>query len=103
MTVEHLKTLHTALVDTRGAYEIALKDTDDPQVAAICKQMISLRHTDHGELHQALILAGETPDENGSFMSMIHETVVSVRAALTGISKKTLPTFASGEDDITKL
>ncbi len=103
MPVEGLKTLHTALVDTRGAYEIALKDTDDTQVAGICKEMISLRHTDHEELHQTLILAGETPDENGSFMSMVHETVISVRAAITGISKKTLPAFASGEEDIIKL
>ena len=103
MPVESLKKLHTALVDTRGAYELALKDTKDAQVAGICKEMISLRHTDHGELHQALVLAGETPDENGSFMSMLNETVVSVRAAITGISKKTLPAFASGEKDIVKL
>lgn len=103
MTVETLKKLHTALVDTRGAYEVALKDTDDPHVAAICNAMISLRRTDHGELHQTLILAGETPDENGSFMSMLHETVISVRAAISGISKKTLPAFASGEEDILQL
>lgn len=103
MSVEILKKLHTTLVDTRGAYELALKETDDPQVAGICKEMISLRHTDHGALHQALTLAGETPDENGSFMSMVNETVISVRAALTGISKKTLPAFVSGEEDIALL
>ena len=100
MAAESLKNLHTALVDTRSAYELALKDTDDVEVARICKEMISLRHTDHQELHQSLILAGEVPDENGSFMSVVHETVVGVRAALTGISKKTLPAFASGEQNI---
>jgi uncharacterized protein (TIGR02284 family) len=88
------------LVDTRGAYELALKDTADEEVAGICKEMISLRHSDHQELHQSLILAGEVPDENGSFMSVVHETVVGVRAALSGISKKTLPAFASGEENI---
>jgi uncharacterized protein (TIGR02284 family) len=97
MAAESLKKLHTALVDTRGAYELALKDTDDEEVARICKEMISLRHTDHLELHQSLVLAGEVPDENGSFMSVVHETVVGVRAVLSGISKKTLPAFASGE------
>lgn len=100
MPAETLKKLHTALVDTRSAYELALKDTDDVEVARICKEMISLRHTDHQELHQSLILAGQVPDENGSFMSVVHETVVGVRAALTGISKKTLPAFASGEQNI---
>ena len=100
MAAESLKKRHTALVDTRSAYELALKDTDDVEVARICKEMISLRHTDHQELHQSLILAGQEPDENGSFMSVVHETVVGVRAALTGISKKTLPAFASGEQNI---
>ena len=100
MAAESLKKLHTALVDTRAAYELALKDTDDEEVGRICKEMISLRHTDHLELHQSLILAGEVPDENGSFMSVVHETVVGVRAALTGISKKTLPAFVSREESI---
>jgi uncharacterized protein (TIGR02284 family) len=100
MAAENLRKLHTALVDTQSAYELALKDTDDEEVASICKEMISLRHTDHLELHQALISAGETPDDKGSFMSVVHETVVGVRAAISGISKKTLPAFASGEENI---
>ena len=103
MPVENLKMLHTALVDTRAAYELAFKDTDDAQVATICKEMVYLRHMDHEELHQALLEAGETPDENGSFMSMVHETIIKVRAAFTGIGKKTLPAFASGEEDILAL
>jgi len=90
MAVENVKNLHTALIDTRAAYELALKDTEDADVAGICREMISLRHSDHLDLHQSLILAGEVPDENGSFMSMIHETVIGVRAAISGISKKTL-------------
>jgi uncharacterized protein (TIGR02284 family) len=103
MALESVKKLHTALVDTRSAYELALKDTDDEEVAGICREMISLRHSDHLELHQSLIVAGETPDEKGSFMSVVHETVIGVRAAISGISKKTLPAFASGEEDIVKL
>jgi uncharacterized protein (TIGR02284 family) len=100
MAAERLKELHTALVDTQAAYELALKSTDDEEVGRICKEMISWRHTDHRELHQSLILAGEVPDENGSFMSVVPETVVGVRAALTGISKKTLPAFVSGEENV---
>ncbi|WP_249147404.1 DUF2383 domain-containing protein [Bradyrhizobium jicamae] len=65
--------------------------------------MVALRHEDHAELHRALLAAGETPDENGSFMTTVHETVVSVRAAITGISEKTLPAFISGEEEIVKL
>jgi hypothetical protein len=35
MPVEQVKRLHTALVDTRAAYELALQDTDDEEVAGM--------------------------------------------------------------------
>ena len=65
--------------------------------------MVMLRRKDHEELHQALTMAGEKPDDDGSFMSVAHETVVGVRAALTGINTKTLPAFISGEENIVDL
>jgi hypothetical protein len=55
MAAENLKKLHTVLIDTRDAYELALKDTKDPDVAAVCREMFSLRHTGHLELHRALV------------------------------------------------
>ena len=100
MAAESLKKLHTSLVDTQNAYELALKDTPDEEVAGIMKQIISLRHTDHLELHQALITAGEVPDDRGSFMSVVHENVVAVRAAVSGVDKGSLTAFASGEEKI---
>ena len=103
MAVDKLKALHTALVDTRSAYELAAEKAESPAVISVCKQMVTLRQADHAELHQALLAAGETPDENGSFMTTVHETVVSVRAAISGISEKTLPAFISGEEEIVKL
>src|ERR1700744_1694958 len=103
MAVDKLKALHTALVDTRAAYELAAEKAENPAVSSVCEQMAALRQKDHAELHQSLLAAGETPDENGSFMTTVHETVVSVRAAITGISEKTLPAFISGEEEIVKL
>jgi uncharacterized protein (TIGR02284 family) len=73
------------------------------QVDSFGRQMAALRQEDHAELHRALIAAGETPDENGSFMMTVHETVVSVRAAISGISERTLPALISGEEEIAKL
>jgi hypothetical protein len=52
MAVENVKTIHTALTDSRAAYELALKDTEDADVAGICREMISLRHSDYLDLHQ---------------------------------------------------
>jgi uncharacterized protein (TIGR02284 family) len=103
MEVDKLKALHTALIDTRAAYELAAAKAESPPVISVCKQMVMLRREDHAELHRALLAAGETPDENGSFMTTVHETVVSVRAAITGISEKTLPAFIGGEEEIVKL
>lgn len=103
MAADDLKKLHTAMVDTRSAYEKAEKDAVDANVARVCRDMVMLRRKDHEELHQALIMAGEKPDDDGSFMSVVHETVVGVRAALTGISTKTLPAFISGEENIVEL
>lgn len=67
---------------------MAARDTSDPQVARICQEMVEIRSVDHEELHRALIQAGEKPDDNGLFMTVVLETVVSVRSALQGISKK---------------
>ena len=35
-------------------------------------------------------------------MSMVHKTVISVRAAITGLDKPSLSSFASGEERILK-
>jgi hypothetical protein len=48
-----------------------------PTWRGFARRWISLRHTVHLELlHQVLITAGELSDDYGSFMSVVHETVV---------------------------
>ena len=103
MAADHLRELHTALVDTRGAYELAAKETEDAQVASVCKEMIALRRTDHEELHQAMTAAGENPYEKLSLIPIIKKKIVAVRAAFTGIGRKRLRAFISGEEEILKL
>lgn len=43
MAVDKLKALHTALVDTRSAYELAAEKAESPAVISVCKQMVTLR------------------------------------------------------------
>jgi hypothetical protein len=47
-----------------------------------------------GAAHRIADLAGEVPDEKGSFMSVVHESV-GVGATCTGNQLKTLPAFVS--------
>ncbi|GLH76687.1 hypothetical protein SSBR45G_15950 [Bradyrhizobium sp. SSBR45G] len=100
MAADSLKTLHTALVDARNGYQEAAKDTETPALKSLFAEMIALKDRDHSELHDALTRMGETPDDSGSFMSTVHRTVISVRAAVTGLGTNALSSFVSGEEQI---
>jgi uncharacterized protein (TIGR02284 family) len=99
MAAESLKKLHTDLVDNRNGYEEAVKDAEPP-LNAFFAEMVALKEKDHAELHGALSRLGEKPDEDGSFMSTVHKTVISVRAAVTGLGTNALSSFVMGEEQI---
>ena len=101
MPHESLKSLHTATIDAREGYEEAVKDAESTQLAAFFRSMNILHAAHHAELHQALLEAGETPEDDGSFMSKVHTSVISVRAAITGLAGA-MSSFASGERRIVK-
>lgn len=97
---ESLKALHTALVDARAGYKEAESRADDPQVAAIFQEADAAHERAHGEIHDLLAGRGEKPDDGGSFMSTVHETVIAIRSAVTGLDDAALSSFASGEERI---
>ena len=99
MAADSLKKLHTDLVDNRNGYEEAVKDAELP-LKAFFAEMVALKEKDHAELHGALTRLGEKPDEDGSFMSTVHKTVISVRAAVTGLGTSALSSFVMGEEQI---
>jgi uncharacterized protein (TIGR02284 family) len=99
MAADSLKKLHTDLVDSRNGYREAVKDAEPP-LKALFSEMLALKEKDHAELHGALGRLGEKPNEDGSFMSTLHKTVISVRAAVTGLGTNALSAFVSGEEQI---
>ena len=99
MAADSLKKLHTDLVDNRNGYEEAVKDAELP-LKAFFAEMVALKEKDHAELHGALTRLGEKPDEDGSFMSTVHKTVISVRAAVSGLGTNALSSFVMGEEQI---
>ena len=95
-----LKKLQTELIDARRGYEEALKDSTDGDVADLFRQMLDVRTTAIGQIRDALAAAGEADEEHGSFMSLVHRTVVSIRATVSGLGPDSLPAFANGEAQI---
>ncbi len=98
--LDSLKSLHTALVDSRIGYEEALKDSDGQGLTALFRDMIALRTKDAGELAQHLSRLGEPVDDNGSYMSTVHRAVISIRAAFSSLDESILPGLIDGEERI---
>ena len=97
-----LTSLYTALVDARNGYREAVKDAERANLRTLFQDMIALHEQALGELRPELQARGERPDDQGSFMSTVNETVVSIRSAVTGLNQSALGAFASGEERILK-
>jgi uncharacterized protein (TIGR02284 family) len=96
-TLDHLKTLHTSEIDARNGYEEALEDAEGKGMTALFRDMIALHDANADELGGALINAGETADDSGSFMSIVHRTIMNVRSLFNGLDGSVLPGLIDGE------
>lgn len=99
-TDDALKSLHTALIDAGKGYVVAEKDAESPELKRIFQKMSALHEQAHAQVHAILAAKGEKADDAGSFMSTVNKAVVAVRAAVTGLDRRSLSSFASGEERI---
>ena len=98
--VEHMKSLHTVVIDARNGYEEALKDAEGRGLTPLFRDMMGL-HQSHAEALAAdLVRHGHTPDEKGSFLSAIHRTVISIRSLFGGLDESILPGLIDGEERV---
>ncbi|ABE40999.1 PA2169 family four-helix-bundle protein [Rhodopseudomonas pseudopalustris] len=95
--LDHLKTLHTSAIDARNGYEEALEDAEGKGLTSLFRDMIALHHANSEELGGLLINAGEEADDSGSFMSVVHRTIMSVRSLFDGLDGSVLPGLIDGE------
>ncbi|QLH70602.1 ferritin-like domain-containing protein [Rhodopseudomonas palustris] len=95
--IDHLKTLYTSEIDARNGYEEALEDAEGKGLTSLFRDMIALHHGNAEELAGMLINAGETADDSGSFMSVVHRTIMSVRSLFDGLDGSVLPGLIDGE------
>lgn len=95
--LDHLKSLHTSAIDARNGYREALKDADGKGMSPLFRDMIAMHERHAIELAGQLTRANEIPDEEGSFMTVIHETIMDVRSLFNGLDESVLPGLIDGE------
>lgn len=98
--IDHMKSLHTTVVDARKGYEEALKDADGKGLSSLFRDMIALHQTHADALAADLVHHGEQVDDQGSFMSTIHRTVISIRSLFGGLDESILPGLIDGEERV---
>lgn len=96
--VEHLKSLHTRAVDARNGYDEALHDAEGKGLSPLFGDMIEMHGHNAAELEAALNRRGETAGEDGSFMSTVHRTIMSIRGLFGGLDNSVLPGLIDGEE-----
>jgi uncharacterized protein (TIGR02284 family) len=95
--LNHLKSLHTSAIDARNGYREALKDAEGKGMTPLFRDMIALHQGNATELARELTTANEIPDEDGSFMSVVHTTIMDVRSLFNGLDASVLPGLIDGE------
>ena len=98
--IDHMKGLHTAAVDARNGYEEALKDAEGKGLTPLFREMIALHQSHADALAADLIRHGEKVDDEGSFLSTVHRTVISIRALFGGLDDSILPGLIDGEERV---
>ena len=97
---DHLKSLHTALIDARNGYKEALEDAEGKGMTSLFRELMMLHTRDADVLATHLNALGEVVDDNGSFMSTVHRTVMNIRSLFGGLDESILPGLIDGEERI---
>lgn len=98
--IDHMKSLHTTVVDARKGYEEALKDAEGKGLTPLFQAMIALHGRHANALAADLQHHGERVSDDGSFLSTIHRTVISIRSLFGRLDESILPGLIDGEKRI---
>lgn len=95
--VDHLKSLHTSAIDARNGYQEALEDAKGRGMTPLFHDMIALHQGTAGELARELTKANQIADDEGSFMTVVHKTIMDIRSLFNGLGPSVLPGLIDGE------
>lgn len=102
-TVDALKTLQARLVDAANGYDEAARLSDKADVRAFLRRLSTEHRDEAATLSHLLLRRGEKPNEDGSWMTLVHDVVVNVRAMISGIDESSFHAVADGERSLRSL
>ncbi len=94
---EQLETLHTSAIDARNGYRDALEDASKHGLTGLFEEMIALHEGNANDLAVELTRRGSKADDDGSFMSVVHQTIMSIRGLFGALDQSVLPGLIDGE------
>ena len=96
--LEQLKSLHTQAVDAEHGYQAALDDAKGRGETPLFREMIALHQSNAAELSTYLVRAGAPVNDDGSFMGVVHRTIMNIRSVFNGLDESVLPGLIDGEE-----
>ena len=96
-TTEYLTFLHTAAIDARNGYREAMKEAEGKGLAPLFVELAGLHERHATQLSALLTDRGQVPDRDGSFMTVVHKTIMDVRSLFGGLDESVLPGLIDGE------
>lgn len=95
--VDQLKSLHTRAIDALHGYVEALEKAEGKGMTPLFKDMIAIHTRNSDELAMDLRGMGEQANDDGSFMSTVHTTIMDIRSVFGGLGESVLPGLIDGE------
>jgi Domain of unknown function (DUF2383) len=100
--VSRVTDVQTSIIDAVNGYERML-DKAEVEFRGTIRNLIEQHQSDERALRQVLDRAGAASQNNGSFMTNVHQTVVTVRSWFDDIDADLIPQIISGEERIIDL
>jgi uncharacterized protein (TIGR02284 family) len=95
--LENLKSLHTAAVDARSGYEEARDDAGGGDMRPLFQAMIAVHTRNADDLSHVMQRSGAPVGEDGSIMTTVNRTVMSLRSLLGGLGGNVVPALIDAE------
>ena len=95
--INQLKTLHTRAIDALQGYREAVRQAEGKGMTPLFTDMIAIHAKNSDELAITLRTLGAQANDDGSFMSTVHRTIMDIRSMFGGLDESVLPGLIDGE------
>ena len=95
-----LKKLHARLVDTHNGYTTGMEKAERPDIVNFFGKFKSMRESHIAELEGYLRGKGLKPQEDGSWMTYVHEGIMKFRSAIGTLDRDIKDDVIEGEEKV---